>query len=60
MVGEGGGEGEEGEGGGGGGEAMRVANCLVERHFPFVSVLHGGMAVVRADKPSLLVKGGGK
>jgi hypothetical protein len=33
-----------------------VANRFVEKHFPFVCVIHGGMAVIRADYPDRLVK----
>jgi rhodanese-related sulfurtransferase len=33
-----------------------AANKLVEKHYPFVSILHGGIEVVRKDNPSLLIK----
>ena len=37
-------------------DAADVANRLVAKHYPFVSMLHGGMDAIRADRPSLLVR----
>lgn len=37
-------------------DARAVANRLVEKHFPFVCMLHGGMGVLRADYNDKLVR----
>ena len=36
--------------------ASKFASFLIQHQFPFVSTLHGGLAVVRADAPQLLAK----